>query len=156
MGLLGLEALVDRRPVNLSTGEAQRVALARALATSPELLLLDEPLAALDLSLRGRVLRYLKDVYRELGIPMVYVSHNISEVLAIADRTLVISRGRQLAFDHPRKVLLNPFVHSLVEAGSLENLLEVTVSGRGPGNSLVGARLGDSTLWIPAVPPPGG
>ena len=153
VGLLGLEALVDRRPVNLSTGEAQRVALARALATSPELLLLDEPLAALDLSLRGRVLRYLKDVYRELGIPMVYVSHNISEVLAIADRTLVISRGRQLAFDHPRKVLLNPFVHSLVEAGSLENLLEVTVSGRGPGNSLVGARLGDSTLWIPAVPP---
>ncbi|MCE2404850.1 MAG: molybdenum ABC transporter ATP-binding protein [Dehalococcoidia bacterium] len=151
--LLGLEALLDRRPANLSTGEAQRVALARALATSPELLLLDEPLASLDLSLRGRILRYLKDVYRELGIPMLYVSHNISEVLAIADRALVISRGRQLAFDHPRKVLLNPFVHSLVEAGSLENLLDVTVSGRRPGDSLVGAALGDSTLWIPAVPP---
>ncbi len=151
--LLDLEALVDRRPANLSTGEAQRVALARALATSPELLLLDEPLASLDLSLRGRILRYLKDVYRELGIPMVYVSHNISEVLAIADRALVIARGKQLAFDHPRKVLLNPFVHSLVEAGSLENLLDVTVSGRGPGDSLVAARLGDSTLWIPAVPP---
>ena len=151
--LLDLEALVDRRPANLSTGEAQRVALARALATSPELLLLDEPLASLDLSLRGRILRYLKDVYRELGIPMVYVSHNISEVLAIADRALVISRGRQLAFDHPRRVLLNPFVHSLVEAESLENLLDVTVSGRGPGDSLVAAALGDSTLWIPAVPP---
>ena len=151
--LLDLEALVDRRPANLSTGEAQRVALARALATSPELLLLDEPLASLDLSLRGRILRYLKDVYRELGIPMVYVSHNISEVLAIADRALVISRGRQLAFDHPRRVLLNPFVHSLVEAGSLENLLDVTVSGRGPGDSLVAAALGDSTLWIPAAPP---
>ena len=151
--LLDLEALVDRRPANLSTGEAQRVALARALATSPELLLLDEPLASLDLSLRGRILRYLKDVYRELGIPMVYVSHNISEVLAIADRALVISRGKQLAFDHPRKVLLNPFVHSLVEAGSLENLLDVTVSGRGPGDSLVAAALGDSTLWIPAMPP---
>ena len=153
VGLLGLETLVDRRPANLSTGEAQRVALARALATSPDLLLLDEPLASLDLSLRGRVLRYLKDVYGELGIPMLYVSHNISEVLAIADRVLVISRGRQLAFDHPRKALLNPFVHSLVEAGSLENLLEVTVSDRGSGDGLAGARLGGSTLWIPALPP---
>ncbi len=153
VGLLGLEALVDRRPGNLSTGEGQRVALARALATSPELLLLDEPLAALDISLRGRILRYLKDVYRDLGIPMVYVSHNISEVLAIADRALVISRGKQLAFDEPRKVLLIPFVHSLVDAGSLENLLEVRITERGTGNSLVGARLGDFTLWIPAVPP---
>ena len=152
VGLLGLEALVDRRPGNLSTGEGQRVALARALATSPELLLLDEPLAALDFSLRGRILRYLKEVYKELGIPMVYVSHNISEVLAIADRALVISRGKQIAFDEPRKVLLNPFVHSLVEAGSLENLLDVRITERGTGKGLVGAKLGHSTLWIPAVP----
>jgi molybdate transport system ATP-binding protein len=150
--LLGLGALVDRRPGNLSTGERQRVALARALATSPELLLLDEPLASLDLPLRGRILRYLKEAQRELSTPMVYVSHNISEVLAIADRALVISGGRQLAFDEPRRVLLNPFVHSLVEAGTLENLLEVRVADRGPGNSLVAAQLGDAILWIPGVP----
>lgn len=151
--LLGLGPLVDRRPGNLSTGERQRVALARALATSPELLLLDEPLASLDLPLRGRILRYLEEAHRELSTPMVYVSHNISEVLAIADRALVISRGRQLAFDEPRKVLLNPFVHSLVDAGSLENLLEVRVEDRRPGNSLIGARFGDAILWIPGVPP---
>ena len=153
VGLLGLDELIDRRPENLSTGERQRVALARALATSPELLLLDEPLAALDLSLRGRVLRYLREVHRELAIPMVYVSHNISEVLAIADRALVISKGKQLAFDEPRKVLLNPFVHSLVDAGSLENLLDVEIVECGSGNSLIGAKLGDAILWIPGIPP---
>ena len=150
--LLELGPLMERRPSNLSTGERQRVALARALATSPELLLMDEPLGSLDLALRGRILRYLKDLHRRLAIPMVYVSHSISEVLTIADRALVISRGRQLAFDEPRKVLLEPFVHPLLETGSLENLLDVEVVEHESGNSLTGARIGDTALWIPGVP----
>ena len=149
--LLELGPLMERRPSNLSTGERQRVALARALATSPELLLMDEPLASLDIALRGRILRYLKDLHRELAIPMIYVSHSISEVLAIADSALVISRGRQLAFDEPRKVLLEPFVHSLVETGSLENLLDVEVVERSPGNRLTGAKIGNTLLWIPGI-----
>ena len=140
--LLELGQLMERRPSNLSTGERQRVALARALATSPELLLMDEPLASLDIALRGRILRYLKDLHRELAIPMIYVSHSISEVLAIADSALVISHGRQLAFDEPRKVLLEPFVHSLVETGSLENLLDVEVVERSTGKRLAGAKIG--------------
>ena len=153
VSLLELGPLMDRRPSNLSTGERQRVALARALATSPELLLMDEPLGSLDIALRGRILRYLKEVHLKLDIPLVYVSHSISEVLAIADMALVISRGRQLAFDEPRKVLLEPFVHSLVEMGSLENLLDVRVVEHGSGNSLTSAKIGDTVLWIPGVPP---
>ena len=153
VGLLELGPLLERRPANLSTGERQRVALARALATSPELLLMDEPLSSLDVALRGRILRYLKDIHRELAIPMIYVSHSISEVLAIADRALVISRGRQLAFDEPRKVLLEPYVHSLVETGGLENLLDAEIVEHSPGNSLTGAKIGDTLLWIPGVPP---
>ena len=151
--LLELGPLMERRPSSLSTGERQRVGLARALATSPELLLMDEPLASLDLGLRGRILRYLKDLHRELNIPIVYVSHSISEVMTIADRALVISHGKQLAFDEPRKVLLEPFVHSLVALGTLENLLDVEVVGPRSGNSLTGGRVGDATLWIPGVAP---
>ena len=151
--LLELGPLMERRPANLSTGERQRVALARALATSPELLLMDEPLGSLDMALRGHILRYLKDLHRQLAIPMVYVSHSISEVLAIADKALVISGGRQLAFDEPSKVLLEPFVHSLVQTGSLENLLDVEVMEHGSTNSLTPGKIGDTTLWIPRVPP---
>ena len=151
--LLELAPLMERRPSNLSTGERQRVALARALATSPELLLMDEPLSSLDVALRGRILRYLKDIHRELAIPMIYVSHSISEVLAIADSALVISHGRQLAFDEPRKVLLEPYVHSLVETGSLENLLDAEIVEHRSGNSLTGAKVGDALLWIPGVSP---
>ena len=151
--LLELAPMMERRPATLSTGERQRVALARALATSPDLLLMDEPLGSLDMGLRGKVLRYLKTLHRELAIPMLYVSHSISEVLAIADRALVISRGRQLAFDEPRKVLMEPFVHSLVETGSLENLLDAQVVDRGSGNSLTGARIGDAVLWVQGVRP---
>ncbi len=150
--LLELGPLMERRPANLSTGERQRVALARALASSPELLLLDEPLSSLDIALRGRILRYLKDLHRELSIPMVYVSHSISEVLAIADRALVISHGRQLAFDQPRKVLLEPYVHSLVENGGVENLLDAQVVDQVEG-SLIGARVGDAVLWVPGRSP---
>ena len=152
--LMELGSLVDRRPQKLSTGERQRVALARALATSPDLLLLDEPLSSLDIGLRGRVLRYLKDIHRSLAIPMVYVSHSISEVLAIADMALVVSNGRQLAFDAPHKVLLEPFVHSLVDTGSLENLLDLQIVETSSRDGLSGARLGDdAVLWLPAVSP---
>ncbi len=149
--LLELEPLLERSPAKLSGGERQRVALARALATSPDLLLLDEPLGSLDMRLRGRILRYLKDLHRDLSIPMVYVSHSISEVLAIADTALVLSQGRQLAVDRPRRVLLEPFVNPLVEMASLENLLEVEVVERRPGSGITKASLGDTILWIPEV-----
>jgi molybdate transport system ATP-binding protein len=83
---------------------------------------------------------------------MVYVSHSISEVVAIAPKALVLSRGRQLAFDETRRVVLTPFVHSVVEGGSLENLLDVKLTQHGPDNNLSGARVGDTVLWLSGVP----
>jgi molybdate transport system ATP-binding protein len=86
-----------RRPDTLSGGERQRVAIARALATSPALLLMDEPLAALDTARKAEVLPYLKRLHRELSIPVVYVSHALDEVAQLADHLVLMAQGRVLA-----------------------------------------------------------
>ncbi len=146
--LLELGHLVERRPESLSGGEGQRVALARALATSPSLLLLDEPLSSLDMGLRGRVLRYLKAVHSQLSIPMVYVSHSISEVLAISGEALVLDRGRQVTFEAVRNALVQPGVRSLMESGGVENLLDVVVTDRRPDSGTIVSSLGENPLYI--------
>jgi molybdate transport system ATP-binding protein len=97
VGLLGIAQLLQRRPEALSGGERQRVAIARALATSPALLLMDEPLAALDARRKAEVLPYLDRLHEELGIPIVYVSHAIDEVARLADHLVLMDAGRVLA-----------------------------------------------------------
>lgn len=95
--LLGIEPLMARRPETLSGGERQRVAIARALATSPRLLLMDEPLAALDAQRKAEVLPYLDRLHEELGLPIVYVSHAVDEVARLADHLVLMDAGRVLA-----------------------------------------------------------
>lgn len=92
--LLGIGGLMARRPATLSGGERQRVAIARALATSPRLLLMDEPLAALDAKRKAEVLPYLDRLHEELAIPVVYVSHAIDEVARLADHVVLMDAGR--------------------------------------------------------------
>ena len=94
LGMLELDRMLDRDVTALSGGERQRVALARALMASPALLLLDEPLAALDRGLRERILPYLERIRDELAIPMLYVSHAETEVRAIADWVVMLDGGR--------------------------------------------------------------
>ena len=94
VGMLELDAMLERNVTALSGGERQRVALARALMVSPALLLLDEPLAALDRALRERILPYLERIRDELAIPMLYVSHLEAEVRAVADWVVVLDAGR--------------------------------------------------------------
>jgi molybdate transport system ATP-binding protein len=95
--LLDLGPLLARRPSRLSGGEQQRVALARALLTSPRLLLLDEPLSAVDVERRKEILPYLDRLRTELTIPMLYVTHSIAEVEHRAERVLALNEGRLLA-----------------------------------------------------------
>ena len=95
--LLGIAHLLDRKPDRLSGGERQRVSIARALAVSPRLLLMDEPLAALDLKRKQEILPYLERLHNELDIPVIYVSHSPNEVARLADHLVVMEGGRVLA-----------------------------------------------------------
>ena len=95
--LLGIGSLLKRAPQTLSGGERQRVAIARALATSPKILLMDEPLAALDAARKAEVLPYLQQLHTELDIPILYVSHSPDEVARLADHLVLLEAGRVLA-----------------------------------------------------------
>jgi molybdate transport system ATP-binding protein len=95
--LLGIAPLMGRRPATLSGGERQRVAIARALATGPRLLLMDEPLAALDAPRKAEILPYLERLHRELALPVVYVTHAMDEVARLADHLVLLDQGRVLA-----------------------------------------------------------
>ncbi len=94
VALLGIGALMDRRPATLSGGERQRVAIARALATAPRLLLMDEPLAALDAPRKAEILPYLERLHRALALPIVYVTHAMDEVARLADHLVLLDAGR--------------------------------------------------------------
>ncbi len=95
--LLGIGHLLERKPDGLSGGERQRIAIARALVTSPSLLLMDEPLAALDLARKQEILPYLEKLHDELEIPVLYVSHSPDEVARLADHLVVMDAGRVVA-----------------------------------------------------------
>lgn len=99
--VLELSPLLDRRIAGLSGGERQRVALGRALLSAPRYLLLDEPLAGLDAPLRERILPYLRTVRDEFSVPMLYVSHQPEEIVALCDDVLVLERGRVIGRGAP-------------------------------------------------------
>src|SRR5690348_4201305 len=103
--VLEIRNLLNRKVTNLSGGESQRVALARAILSAPQLLLLDEPLAALDIGLKEKILPYLSRVRDEFSIPIIYVSHNVAEVIALADWVLLIRHGKLIAQGIPGDVL---------------------------------------------------
>ena len=147
--LFDLENLLDRRVDTLSGGERQRVALARALASSPRLLLLDEPLASIDAAFKGVIIRYLKRVRDDLGTPMIYVSHSVSEVVALAEDMLVLSKGRPVAQGPPSDVLVQPGVGAMTDYGALENLLDATVVDLAPEQGLTTVDVGGVTLAAP-------
>jgi molybdate transport system ATP-binding protein len=154
--VLEIGNLLDRSITQLSGGEAQRVALARAILSHPQLLLLDEPLAALDIGLKERILPYLARVREEFSIPIIYVTHNLTEVLALADWVLMIRQGRLAAQGVPQQVLRSS--QAVTEPGDdrFENILTATLdeADQAAGRSRVRLASGQQ-LYIPFVSPPG-
>ena len=108
LGIVRLEGVEKRRPAQLSGGQQQRVALARALVMNPKVLLLDEPLGALDLAVRKQLQIELKTIQAELGVTFVYVTHDQEEALALSDRVAVMNRGRIEQIGTPREIYDRP------------------------------------------------
>ena len=130
--MLRLEGLEDRRTWELSGGQQQRVALARALATSPEILLLDEPFASLDAELRRVLRRELRTMLVESPIPVMLVTHDREEALALGDSVQVIDDGRIVDQGEPLRVLGQPGRGRIARLAGVENLLSMTVESRNP------------------------
>ncbi len=128
-GLLGVEPLLHRRTDGLSGGETQRVAIARALLASPELLLLDEPLAALDQESRASILPFLQRMHRELEIPVFYVSHQPEEVARLADH-LVLMEGGKIQAAGPMDQMLTRVDLPPAQSRDSASIIETRVTGR--------------------------
>jgi molybdate transport system ATP-binding protein len=127
--LLGLGPLLKRRVHQLSGGEKQRVSLGRALLAQPRLLLLDEPLASLDVARREEVLPYLERLRDEVRIPIVHVSHSFDEVLRLAEHVVLLDHGEVLASGSVSQICLEPALHAIVGEGVMGSVLEGNVVG---------------------------
>ena len=151
--LFHVDHLADRSTRNLSGGEAQRTALARAFVLSPDLLLLDEPFAALDAPIRKHLLHELKQAVRAHGITCVYVTHEQGEAFSIADRIAVVRRGALLQAGRPEEVLLRPVSRAVARFMQTGNILPGVVSKRSEAISEVA--VGERRLFSRALLPEG-
>ncbi|MDO5290896.1 MAG: molybdenum ABC transporter ATP-binding protein [Pseudomonadota bacterium] len=150
--LLGIGHLLARRPAQLSGGERQRVAIARALATSPRLLLMDEPLASLDAARKAELLPYFDRLQRELDIPVLYVTHSLDEVARLASHVLLMHEGRAVAHG-PTGDLMTRLDLSLTRGEAASALIEGVLTHAEPDWGLLHVRFAGGSLQC--VPPAG-
>lgn len=148
VALMGIGHLLERRPDTLSGGEVQRVAIARALLTHPRLLLLDEPLAAVDAGRKQEILPYLERLTRELAVPAVYVSHSLDEVIRLADH-LVLMREGEVAESGPLTEMLGRVDLPVAQREDLGAVLDARVLRPLPGYHLTEAVVEGHTLFLP-------
>jgi molybdate transport system ATP-binding protein len=139
---IGIDSLAHRRPSELSGGERQRVALARALVTKPSMLLLDEPLAALDLPVRMKIADDLRRSIQSSPIPVLYVTHSRDEVFMLGEHLLVLERGRVIAQGTPHQVLSAPRAETVAQLAGFENIFDATVTSIHEDRGTMTCRLG--------------
>jgi putative spermidine/putrescine transport system ATP-binding protein len=160
LAMVRLEGYGDRRPSQLSGGQRQRVALARALVNRPRVLLLDEPLGALDLKLRQQLQVELKRIQNEVGITFVYVTHDQDEALTMSDRIAVMDGGRVLQIGTPRDVYEEPESRFVAGFVGVSNLLELPVEKSdgdvltlrlGPDDAIAGEHSGGAAQGAIAI-----
>jgi len=148
--LLGVERLLERMPAGLSGGERQRVGIARALLASPRLLLMDEPLAALDTGSKQEILPYLERLHEELDIPVLYVSHAQEEIARLADHLVLMEAGRAIA-SGPIADMLSRLDLPAAMAGDGSVVIEGWAGEHDPRYGLLTVRLANSEAFLRAV-----
>ena len=150
VALLGLAALLSRRPAGLSGGERQRVAIGRALLCQPRLLLLDEPLASIDVARRGELLPYLENLRDHFRLPMVFVSHQFEEVLRLAGDVVVLDDGKVAAHGDVVAMSQAPALRAIIGTDSLGAVVEGTTAAVDAASGLAKIRVGDGELLVEA------
>lgn len=153
LALVGLEQAFDKKPHQLSGGQRQRVALARALVMKPKLLLLDEPLGALDLGLRRQMQDELKAIQQRVGTAFVHVTHDQEEAMALADLLLVMQDGRIVDQGDPERVYTRPSTRFSATFMGDNTLIEAEVTGIDGALATLGTPLGTLRLERPGVQP---
>jgi molybdate transport system ATP-binding protein len=149
VAMLGIEHLLERRVHKLSGGEQQRVAIGRALLTSPKLLLMDEPLASLDIQRKQEILPFIQRLHTELQIPVIYVSHAISEILQLADRLVLLNAGNVVGTGPLNEVLTSLELRRHFGSHRVGAVLDAQVAGHEPEFGLTQLEFSGQRLFVP-------
>jgi molybdate transport system ATP-binding protein len=146
LSLLGIERTADRHPDQLSGGEQQRVALARALAADPAIMLLDEPLSAVDVATRSLLVEEIAQIQKTSGIPFVYVTHNHTEAIRLGRNMLVIDEGRIVQEGAPLEIFNAPRTAPVARVVGAENIFIGRVLGHHPEDGITSIELGSCRI----------
>ncbi|USD68242.1 molybdenum ABC transporter ATP-binding protein ModC [Vibrio sp. SCSIO 43136] len=153
--LLGIRHLLARKPHQLSGGEKQRVAIARALLSKPSLLIMDEPLASLDLPRKREVMPYLEQLSQHLSVPIVYVTHSLNEILRLADHMLVLEKGKLLSCGSLENVWQSQAMKPWQSFSEQSTVFEATVCHHHEQYSLTQIALSkECHLWVQRISAP--
>lgn len=149
--LLGIGHLLKRYPITLSGGEKQRVAIGRALLTDPEILLMDEPLSALDLPRKRELMNYLERLSKEINIPILYVTHSLDELLRLAERVVLLTNGKVEAYDVLESIWESPLFLPWKQGNEQSAVLSLPVFMHNPSYKMTALSIGDQNIWIHQV-----
>ena len=149
--LLGIGHLLKRYPITLSGGEKQRVAIGRALLTDPEILLMDEPLSALDLPRKRELMNYLERLSKEINIPILYVTHSLDELLRLVERVVLLANGKVEAYDVLENIWDSPLFLPWKQENEQSAVLSLPIFMHNPSYKMTALSIGDQNIWINQV-----
>lgn len=151
VGALDLHSFLTRMPGSLSGGEQQRVAIARALASNPRLLLMDEPLSATDVDRKSELLPYLARVVQGLGIPVIYVSHDLDELATLSDQLMVVRAGQIVSRGPTREMMSRLDIHELSDRYQAGSVIDAEVIGHDDTYQLSALSFEEQLLSVPRL-----